>query len=194
MSTGSEATLIQILAGSVLGLFGGVGATALWEGLVKPYRECRNIARSLATEIRLNRDKVNREIKARGEDPRHVPLNLRLFTGLFDSVAERIAELPEELLPDIITLYSRFVSMNALRERLTASLQSFDESEGTQKARSEEDLESGLRWLDEGLELIAGHCDELLPKLVRYGRFTSEPWVQLAEGRRRPSLPRTRPS
>jgi hypothetical protein len=175
----SETSLIQVFAGSILGLFGGVGATVVWEGLIKPHLDRRNLSRSLATEILANRTRLVRALATRNSDPRKLPFSLHLSTIVFESVAERIAELPEEILPDLIRLFHQFVYVNAIRAHLKENL---DQRPGADNATEEvlrKRFSDGLEGLDTNLQIAIEWADELLPKLVRYSRFTSAPWLQL---------------
>jgi hypothetical protein len=187
LQSGSEASLVQILAGSLLGLFGGVGATALWEGLVRPRRDARNIARSLSAEIRLNHERLVRAVKTREESPRSIPFNVHLSTLVFESAVEKLAELPEEVLPDLVRVYHRFTSINAIRNHLIGFWDQAQSTEGSAAAVLAQRIEQGLEGLDFNVQGALVECDELLPKLVRYGRFTSEPWLLLASQTERPN-------
>src|SRR5215212_2866543 len=106
--------LLQVISGSLLGLFGGVGATALWEGFVKPSRTRRHVARLLVAEVRVNYRHIEWLLKQRSDKPRFLPLNVTLCTSIFDSLAEHIGELPEEVLQEIVRLYGRFRNINLI--------------------------------------------------------------------------------
>jgi hypothetical protein len=177
----NETSLVQLLAGSLLGLFGGVGATAIWEGLVRPHRDRRNIARSLATEICLNRDRIEQVKVSRRETPRDVPLNVRLSTAAYESLAEKISELPEEILPALMTVYHRFTSINALTTRMADDLQKFQEAPSETEEIFARRLDEAFHWLDEGLEVISPTIADVLPQLVRLAGFTSEHWLQITD-------------
>jgi hypothetical protein len=184
MFVAADTSLVQILAGSLLGLFGGVGATAVWEGIVRPFRDRRNIARSLSAEVRLNRDRVELAVQTRRQSTRDVPLNVRLSTVVFESLAEKFAELPDEILPDIMALYHRFTSLNALVTRMADDLQNFQGAEAGSKTEEiyATRLEEAFPWLDEGLAITLQSIATLLPQLVRYAGFTSQQWLEIGAG------------
>lgn len=175
----SDTSVQQILGGAILGLFGGVGATVLWEGIVKPYRERRNLARSLATEILTNRIRLQKTFSIRASTPKTLPFNLQLSTLVFESVAEKIAELPEEILPELIQLYNHFISVNAIKAHLKGNLDQRPGADASTVEILKKKYLKGLDGLDSNIQASISAADKLLPKLVRYARFTSEPWLKV---------------
>lgn len=89
-------TVSSLLAG----LFGGIGATFVWEAFLRPVRERRNIAEVLSAEISLNLQLLaGAHIHAR---PDKVPTDFELSTSIFDSVVARVGELPPDIVGEVI--------------------------------------------------------------------------------------------
>lgn len=170
--------LLQVLAGAMLGLFGGVGTTAFWEGWVRPARERRNLARLLVAEIRMNRLEVEWMLASRRKDPEFVPANLSLATATFHARSEAVGGLPEELLPDVVQLYARyFQNLNEVGATLPVLLAAYDEAEdgSARKAQLDAQLRGRLDALYGGLERCSAAIEAVLPPLVRLAKFRSEP-------------------
>jgi hypothetical protein len=96
----------------MLGLFGGVGATFLWELLLKPMREARSVAEVLSAEVSLN-------IQMLGAAKLHatatkVPPDFELSTMVFDAIAAQIGGLRSQTVSEVIFLYRYFKQLNEL--------------------------------------------------------------------------------
>jgi hypothetical protein len=169
--------LLQVLAGAMLGLFGGVGTTALWELWVRPARDRRNLARLLVTEIRMNRREVEWMIASRRENPDFLPLNLSLATATYDTRSEAVGGLPEELLPEVVELYARFQNINEVGATIPPLLARVEEAaEGSdRKAELAAQLRGRLDALYVGLERCSLAIGAVLPPLLRLADFRSEP-------------------
>jgi hypothetical protein len=168
--------LLQVLAGAMLGLFGGVGTTAFWEGWMRPARDRRNLARLLVAEVRLNRREVEHMMASRRASPEFVPLNLSLSTATFDARSEAVGGLPEELLPDVVELYARFQNLNEVGATLPPLLARVEEAAGSDReAELAAQLRGRLDALNGGLERCSAAIEAVLPPLTRLARFSSEP-------------------
>ena len=87
----SVSTLITLL----VGLFGGAGATLLWETVIKPSRDSRAFARLLLAELTVNRVTIAFEIEAHDKDPGRLPArSAKLYSTIFNASANRLADLP----------------------------------------------------------------------------------------------------
>jgi hypothetical protein len=75
------------------GLFGGAGATLIWEMAIRPVREGRAFSRLLLTELVINRRIIAERIRILDTNPLP-PKGFRLYTVIFDSSAGRLSELP----------------------------------------------------------------------------------------------------
>lgn len=104
----------------LLGLFGGAGATLLWELVLKPMRQRRNVAEVLSAEVSLNLELLAAaEVNAR---PDNVPSDFELSTMVFDAMAERIGELPSQTVREVIFLYRYFKQLNELPKMYVKSV------------------------------------------------------------------------
>lgn len=173
----AQGGLLQLLGGSVLGLFGGFGATALWEGLIRPSRVRKNTARLLVAEIRMNAQQVQWMLDQRTADPEFLPLNLSLATNIFDARTEEVADLPEELLQPLVELYTRFRNLSEIGATLPKMLDEYEETadEDVRKTILHDRIVTRIEKLYGGLDRAKAAIDDLLPKLLRCARFESEP-------------------
>lgn len=96
------------------GLFGGAGATLLWETVLKPRRERRSVAQVLSAEVSLNLQLLAAALV--GADAKKLPPDFRLSTMVFDAVAERIGELRPDDVGEVVFLYNHFTNLNRLVE------------------------------------------------------------------------------
>jgi len=174
--TTANTNLLQVLGGSILGLFGGVGATVVWEGLVRPARNRKHLARLLVAEIRMNLRQVEWMIESRKANPEFLPLNLSLGTSIFDSFSAQVGDLPEELLLELIELYTRFRNLTQVGATLPTLLEEYELSPEASDRKTI--LESRIISRIDGLYGGLGRCKDnigtLLPKLVRCARLTTE--------------------
>jgi hypothetical protein len=96
----------------LLGLFGGAGATLLWELLLKPLRERRSVAEVLAAEVSLNLQLLAAaKLHAR---PDKVPPDFELSTMAFDAIAEKMGELPPQTVAEVLFVYRYFKQLSSL--------------------------------------------------------------------------------
>jgi hypothetical protein len=104
------------LAGSILplisGLFGGVGATLLWEMFLKPRREKQSVGRTIAGETSLNLQMIALHLAARERSPNSIPADFRLSTLAFQALASQIGSLPSDARQLVILLYNRIEYLN----------------------------------------------------------------------------------
>lgn len=104
-------TLVTLL----IGLFGGAGATLLWETVIKPRRDSRAFAKLLMTELAVNRVIVLDLLEShRGHPDRDPRMGVKLYSTIFSSSASRLADLP----PDVAALsywaYRYFDQLNEM--------------------------------------------------------------------------------
>lgn len=94
------------------GLFGGIGATVAWEAFLRPVRERLHIAEVLASEVSLNMQLLaGAHVSAR---PDKVPTDFELSTAVFDSVVDRVGQLPPSVVGKVLLLYRFFRRLNDL--------------------------------------------------------------------------------
>lgn len=96
----------------LLGLFGGAGATLIWELLFRPLRERRSLAEVLSAESSLNMQLLGAaQLYASATK---VPPDFEASTMVFDAVAARIGELPSQAVNEVIFLYRYFKQLNEM--------------------------------------------------------------------------------
>ena len=93
-------------------LFGGAGATLLWEGILRPKRDRRNVAEVLSAELSHNLQML--AAAAVNARPDSVPPDFALSTMVFDAVADKIGELPSGTIGEVVFVYRYFQQLNAL--------------------------------------------------------------------------------
>lgn len=96
----------------LLGLFGGAGATLLWELWLKPRRERKQVARALSAEVSLNLRHLVAMSSVGMQTNRAIPADFELSTLMFEAIADRVGELPLPVLSRLIPLYNRFRYLN----------------------------------------------------------------------------------
>jgi hypothetical protein len=172
-----QAGLMQVISGSLLGLFGGVGATALWEGFVRPTPTRRHLARLLVAEVRINYHQVEWLVKQRSDFPNFLPLNVSFSTSIFDSLAEQVGELPEDMLQDLVRLYGRFRNVTGIGSTLSAMFDAYESAaeESELKVRLNQRMQERIDALYLGVERCRSAIADVLPKLVRCAAYTSVP-------------------
>jgi hypothetical protein len=99
----------------VLALFGGIGATVIWEGLVGPWQTRRNLARALQVEISLNLQLLAFSLAER-PPARSLPVDLLLSTVIFKAVLDKLPNFPLKAYRYVFNLYSKFDYLNSLQK------------------------------------------------------------------------------
>lgn len=122
-------TAFGYLGPALLGLFGGIGATLVWEGLLKPRRERRSIARVLLAENSHNLQMMTAASmiaaeKASGSGPQSVPSDFALSTIAFDALASGIGALPGQVIGEMVYLRAYYQTLNAMPAAFDAALDS----------------------------------------------------------------------
>ena len=93
-----------------LGLFGGAGATLLWEALLRPRLARRALAEVLAAEVSINLQLL--AAAASLANPKKIPPDFSTSTKVFESIVERIGELSPRLVAEVVFLYRYFFELN----------------------------------------------------------------------------------
>lgn len=157
------------LAPWVQGAFGGVGATLLWEAVLRPQREKRALATVLTEEINHNLQFAGIARSHIRTKPTTLPGDFSLSTLVFDSVADRIGMLPS-LTAEIVLHYRRAHSMNDLRAGWEPCLRDYRAakvSAPVQAAALKSELDSMLVAYRQGLDSLIKEASVLLPKIRR---------------------------
>jgi hypothetical protein len=164
----------------IQGLFGGAGATLLWEGFLKPRRERRSLTHVLAEEVALNLELGANHIEWFNHNPKGVPQDFRFLTTVYESVAERLGALPTRLVGEIVLLYAGMDAVNRIPSHFAHALERRDEMRMEQGrlqgpgvfakisvAARETELEMQLKTFRNGLEKAFERANRILPKLRR---------------------------
>ncbi len=102
----SALALLSIIGG----LFGGTGAVLVWELMLRPLVHGRAIAEVLSAEVSLNLEYLTAaSLVARGNT---IPMDFALSTSVFESVTDRIGDLPPNLVGEVVFLYRYFTELN----------------------------------------------------------------------------------
>lgn len=113
-----DGAVAHSLSGVLAGLFGGAGATLVWELGIRPGRDRRGFARLLIAELLVNRRVVANELAARSTRPTNIPQNpWTLYTSVFQSSTARLAELPLRTSVLVYWCYRYFHRIESFGER-----------------------------------------------------------------------------
>ena len=170
----------------IQGLFGGTGATLVWEGILKPVRARRSVAHVLAEEVAHNLQYSAGQRLLLDKNPRGIPNDFSLSTGVYEALLPRIGELPK-LVAEIVLLYRSIEALNAIPESFTVALNKLQDPEGHPRhvfTQLEEQVNAFLGVYRTGLESVVNRASTLLPKL----RKASVPWYRLDLRLRKPKL------
>ena len=111
--------MTTLLTAIIAGLVGGLGARFIWEGVLKPNRDRRNLAAALAEEISLN---VNRlaafDFRARAK-PSALRRPPRMSSGVFSAAVGRLGELRHYDIGRVVELYGVFAAIDEAAVRDT---------------------------------------------------------------------------
>jgi len=155
------------------GLFGGAGATWLWEGLLKPRRDRRNLARALGAEVGLNMQLVAGASSLLVHKPNQIPLDYSLSAQVFLAVTARIGELEPVLMADVVVFYREIDALNQLPKAFTDALDEYrriDRADHAGRERAQRFLDSILTTYRMGLERTVQRGNQVLPRLRRTSR------------------------
>lgn len=97
-------------ASLVAGLFGGAGATLLWELVLRPILGRRALAEVLAAEVSLNLQLLGAAWTM--ANPRKIPPDFSLSTRVFEAIVDRVGELPPQVVAEVVFLYRYFAELN----------------------------------------------------------------------------------
>jgi hypothetical protein len=172
----------------VQGLFGGAGATLLWEAFLKPAAERRSLAHVLAEEIAHNLQYAAGQRIYLNHNPKGIPYDFALSRMVFDAIAPRIGELPEHV-ADIMLIYRHVESLNALPGAFSNAFDAYRVAQtaggGPRTEEHKRDLETMLGIYKDSLERLVNLSNALLPKLRRKAIPYYRPDLRL---RRKPTL------
>lgn len=112
-----------VIESIIAGLFGGTGAVLIWELAIRPVVHGRAVAEVLSAEVSFNLEYLAafREIAK----PNSIPMDFSLSTSVRNSVAERIGDLPPNLVGEVVFLYRYFTELNQLPIKYGETLREF---------------------------------------------------------------------
>lgn len=162
----------------VLALFGGMGGTSLWEGLVGPWRTNRRVARAIAAETSMNLQLMAGHLAA--ASPKRIPSDFAVSRMAFDALAPEIGQLPPQAFREVMLLYNRIDYLNKLVGLFGEILDRYRaETDPTIKKEIKKELDSAIeafyRLLDAGID----NGNQLQKHLYQIGeswRFRREPF------------------
>jgi hypothetical protein len=103
------------MAALVYGIFGGVGATLIWELALKPRWDRRNVALLLSTEVSLNLQLLGACQQLASADKLFIDLSFG--TDLYRSSLDRLGLLPPQAVRETVFLYRYFEDLNSYPQR-----------------------------------------------------------------------------
>ena len=153
------------------GLFGGAGATLLWELILRPARARRAVARVLAEEVSLALESCAAGRLQLNLTPRAIPGDFQISTLAFNAISSDLGELPSELIGETVLLYHHIGLVNAIPKTFGESLDKWTalavvgDTEERQSLRRE--LDQTLIVYRGSLEKLVERCNAISPKLRR---------------------------
>jgi hypothetical protein len=102
-----SAGVLQAVLTVALGLFGGAGATLVWELALRPGRTRRSVAKGLIAELAHNRSQLRVLAELRAENPPDsVPRSTDLSAAVYDAAGRDLSELSLRTLTLVHWAYS----------------------------------------------------------------------------------------
>jgi hypothetical protein len=136
------------------GLFGGAGATIIWELAIKPPREERAFARMLLTELLINKRIITGRISVADSRP-WPPRGFRLYSHIFSSSAGKLSDLSTRTGALVYMSYRYFDKLTDLADQYWRYLDDgADFKEGTGKQLSESMISSWNMYLKHSIYAI----------------------------------------
>lgn len=93
-------------------LFGGAGATVVWELVLRPTRKRTQLAEVLSAEVSHNINILGAQIVR--ATARMIHSDFSCSTMVFDATIEDLGLLPSRLIGDVVLLYCHFAELNRL--------------------------------------------------------------------------------
>ena len=154
-------------ASLISGLFGGAGATLLWEIVLKPKRERRNVAEVLSAEISHNIQMLGAAMNVARTD--RIPPDVQFSTMVFDAVVEKIGELPPKVIGEVVLLYRYFQQLNSFPRIYSEALDRYRETpaDAPHKPQLQKELQSVIDVYNSYLPKAAGRVNIVQPQLLK---------------------------
>jgi len=156
----------------IIGLFGGAGATLLWEVFFKPKRDRRNVAEVLSAEVSLNLQMLAATLVT--AHPKRIPSDFALSLAVFNAVTEKIGELPSRDVGEVIFLYSYFEQLNQLPKTFAQYVDTYRNTapDSPHRERIEKELQSCIDVFNSYLDKAINRINIVQPRLLR----SAFPW------------------
>lgn len=168
----------------LVGLFGGAGATFVWELVLKPLRERRAVAEVLSAEVSMNLQLLA-AAKTLASSTR-LPADFTVSTAVFDSVVTRIGELPPRLVGEVVFLYSYFSELNGQPRMYRESVKELRAYQaGTQKyTQVQMELLAQVGVFNQYVDKVIARVNLIQPLLLK----AAFPWWSPRRWRRPPAV------
>lgn len=178
--------LTDLLFPIVAGLVGGLGGTWIWEGKIKAGRDRRALAKTLAADVRSIESFLIEEERTYSRLPR-VGRHFHVLTAVYESLADRLGELPTDQLRRTCAFYRQCDELNRVidvirdDERMLRA-----ETDEARRHRFAEDLGEQAESFVRFLRTVCRHAGQTATQLeaIADGREALEPppepfWPQL---------------
>jgi hypothetical protein len=161
----------SLLIGAVIGTV----TTLLWNAILHPRIVGRSLAELLAADISLRLQAVLAEQLQAGENPRTIPQRNPVPTVVFRAVVGRVAELPREIVGDVVLTYQIFERLNETSARtndLVERFRLFGDVQSPERSVLDKEIALSLSNYHRLLQAAGVRMNNLQPKLIAAAR----PW------------------
>lgn len=163
------------------GLFGGVGAILAWELFVRPLVQGRAIAEVLSAEVSFNLEYLTAAgLVARSNS---IPMDFALSTSVFDSVIDRVGDLPPNLVGEVVFLYRYFTDLNKQPAAFAETLREYrtHQAGSAHQQAAERELRGLIAVFNQNIQKATARIQLVQPLLL----MTASPWWSIRGRRRR---------
>lgn len=157
----------QSLIGVFLSGFLAFLVVVIWEGWLVPARHSRNVAHALMGETSINLQLLAGQQEARKANPKSIPGDFQMSKVAFDALADRIAELPPELLNSVLLFYNRVTSLNAMPQLYSDLLTQYRAARPNTSVKQSiaSDLDATIEVFNRYLDKTLDHANTLQAQL-----------------------------
>jgi len=167
----------------IVGLFGGAGATLLWELVLKPMHDRRNIAEVLSAEVSIN-------LRFLGAahffaTSQKIPSDFCLSTTVFDSVVDKVGYLPPDVVGEVVFLYRYFNELNRLPDKYSQYIAELRTAptEAPHRPQVEKELQACVAVFNSYIDKAITRVNLVQPLLLR----NAFPWWSIRRWKHQPS-------
>lgn len=169
------------IASIIAGLFGGIGAVLAWELFVRPMVQGRAIAEVLSAEVSFNLEYLSAaSLVARANS---IPMDFAVSTIVFESVTDRIGDLPPNLVGEVVFLYRYFTELNKLPAGYGETLREFRgyEPGSPNHQAAQRELAALIAVFNQNVQKAIARIELVQPLLLA----AASPWWSIRGRRRR---------